>query len=148
MTDRGHTVTVEHRFEFPPEAVFDAWLDDHAVGRWLFATPDGAMKKVAVDPAVGGRFEIVEQRGDALARHVGTYLEIERPRRLVLEFAAGAAGEALPPPTRVTVEIRPAGAGCILTLTHEGVWVGFEERTQQGWTMILEGLATTLAAVP
>lgn len=144
MNDKGHTVKVERRFDFPAEAVFDAWLDSSALGRWFFATPGGAMKKVKLDARVGGEFEIVEQRGDIDARHVGTYLEIDRPRQLVFEFSAGAADEPLHAPTRVTMEINPDGAGCVLTLTHEGVWDGFEERTQQGWTMILENLGKTL----
>lgn len=138
------TVRISRRFPFPPETVFDAWLDPSAVGRWLFATPDGVMKKVEIDARVGGGFEIDEQRGETLARHAGAYVGIDRPRRLVFEFAAGAGGEALSPPTRVTIEIVPEGSGCLLTLSHEGVWADYEERTQKGWTMILNGLGKAL----
>lgn len=138
------TVRISRRFPFPPETAFDAWLDPSAVGRWLFATPDGVMKKVEIEPHVGGGFEIDEQRGQTLARHAGAYVEIDRPRRLVFEFAAGEDGEALSPPTTVTIEIAPADGGCLLTLTHEGVWADYEGRTRAGWTMILEGLGKTL----
>jgi hypothetical protein len=34
--------------------------------------------------------------------------------------------------------------GCVVTLTHEGVFEDFVTRTEQGWTMILNGLAETL----
>ena len=74
-------VVVKRRFDHPPGAVFDAWLDPEAVGTFLFATPGGVMKKVEIDPRVGGKLEIAEQRGETLARHVGEYLEIDRPRR-------------------------------------------------------------------
>ncbi len=59
-------LTVERHIDAPPERVFDAWLDAGAVGQWLFATPGGVMEKVEIDPRVGGKFLIVERRGDAL----------------------------------------------------------------------------------
>ncbi len=130
---------VSRRIAAPPERVFDAWLDPESVGRWLFATPDGVMEKVEVDPRVGGRFEIDERRGGELAEHFGEYLEIDRPRRLVFSFAAmHGAGY-----TRVTVTIVPDGDGSRLTLVHEmdPQWADYEERTREGWKKILAGLA-------
>lgn len=136
-------LTVERRFDAPPERVFDAWLDPDRVGRWLFATPDGVMERVEIDARVGGRFRINERRGGELAEHFGEYLEIDRPRRLVFSFAAiRDAGY-----TRVTVTVAPEGDGSRLTLVHEmdPQWAEYEQRTREGWTMILEGLARTLA---
>ena len=78
-----------------------------------------------------------------LAEHFGEYLEIDRPRRLVFSFAAiRDAGY-----TRVTVTVAPEGDGSRLTLVHEmdPQWAEYEQRTREGWTMILEGLARTLA---
>jgi uncharacterized protein YndB with AHSA1/START domain len=137
-------VVVKRRFNHPPEAVFDAWLDPHAAGRFLFATPGGVMKKAEIAPHIGGRFEFAEQRGDALVRHVGEYLEIDRPRRLVFTFAAFVHDTDELTPTKVTVEITPDGDGAMLKLVHEGVWADYQERTIRGWTMILDGLARTL----
>src|SRR5688572_17726171 len=62
------------------EVVFDAWFDSRNAGRWLFATSDGVMEAVEIDPRVGGRFRIAERRGAQLAEHVGTYVEVDRPR--------------------------------------------------------------------
>lgn len=135
------TLIVKRRFDFPPETVFDAWLDPSALGQWLFATPDGVMEQVAVDARVGGGFKIDERRGDVLAEHFGRYVEIDRPRRLAFDFGVGAVSE---PTTRVTVDFAPIKGGCEVTLTHEGVWAGYEERTQQGWTMIFDSLSLIL----
>ena len=135
------SVEVSRHIDAPPERVFDAWLDPESLGRWLFATPDGAMERVEVDPRVGGRFQIDERRGDEVAEHSGTYVEIDRPRRLAFDF--GTSFEETP--TRVTVDIAPDGSGSRVTLSHEGVWSDWEDRTRQGWTMILDGLARTLA---
>src|SRR6185295_1230737 len=127
-------VTVERRIAAPPHAVFDAWLDPASVGQWLFKTPDGVMERVEIDPRVGGGFTIVERRGADLAEHYGEYLEIDRPRRLVFDFWTSFSAER----TRLIVTIAPDGDGSLLTLRHEGVWADYEERTQKGWTMILE----------
>lgn len=138
----GPTVAVQvsRRFSAPPERVFDAWLDPASVGRWLFATPGGVMELCEVDARVGGRFAIVERRGDGLAEHFGEYVELERPRRLSFDFWTSFGEER----TRVTVEIEPDGDGCRLSLTHEGVWADYEVRTRQGWAAILDGLARAL----
>jgi uncharacterized protein YndB with AHSA1/START domain len=135
-------VTVERRIAAPPEMAFDAWLDPEGVGRWLFATTDGVMEKVEIDPRVGGRFMIAERRGEELAEHFGEYVELDRPRRLAFDFWTNFSAER----TRVTVAIEPDGDGSLLTLRHEGVWADYEARTLQGWTMILDGLARTLVA--
>jgi uncharacterized protein YndB with AHSA1/START domain len=135
-------LTVERRFDASPERVFDAWLDTKSVGRWLFATPDGVMERVEIDPRVGGRFQIEERRGGELTEHFGEYLEIDRPKRLVFSFAAMRDSGY----TKVTVTVTPDGDGSLLKLVHEmdPQWAEYEERTRQGWTMILDGLARAL----
>ena len=141
MTQDIVSIEVTRRFAAPPEQVFDAWLDPPGLGRWLFATAEGRMERVEVDARVGGRFEIDERRGDELARHWGTYVEIDRPRRLAFDF--GTSFEATP--TRVIVTIVPDGGGSLLTLRQRGVGSDWEDRTRQGWGMILGNLETALA---
>ena len=135
------SLTVERRIAAPPEKVFDAWLDPEGLGRWLFATPDGVMEKVEVDPRVGGGFTIVERRGADLAEHFGEYVALDRPRRLAFDFWTSMSAER----TRVTVTLAPDGEATFLTLCHDGVWANYEARTRQGWTMIVDNLAGTLA---
>ncbi|MEA3047667.1 MAG: hypothetical protein QOJ53_1999 [Sphingomonadales bacterium] len=135
------TVTVERLLSAPPERVFDAWLDPAEAGRWLFRTPDGTLERCEIDPRVGGRFRIDERRGAEIAEHHGEYVEIDRPRRLAFDFWTSFSEER----TQVTVTIAPDGDGSLLTLTHDGVWADWEEKTRQGWAMILDGLARTLS---
>jgi uncharacterized protein YndB with AHSA1/START domain len=136
-------LTVERRIAALPEIVFDAWLDPASVGQWLFATPDGVMERIEIDPRVGGKFLIAERRGDDLAEHFGEYLEIDRPRGLVFTFAA-VRDQGF---TRVTVTIEPDGDGAHVTLVHEmdPQWADYADRTRDGWTKILIGLAATVA---
>jgi uncharacterized protein YndB with AHSA1/START domain len=133
-------VEISRNIAAPPARVFDAWLEPESVRHWLFATPDGVMERVEIDPRVGGGFRIDERRGSEIASHFGEYLEFDRPRRLAFDFWTSFSDER----TRVTVTIAPDGDGSVLSLTHEGVWADYEERTRQGWTMILDGLAQTL----
>ena len=142
---RGEPIVVEvdRYIDSAPEAVFDAWLDPDCARRWLFATPDGVMERVEIDARVGGRFLIEERRGDQLAEHFGEYLEIDRPRRLVFSFAAiRDAGY-----TKVIVTIVPEGSGSRIRIVHQmdPQWAEYTERTREGWTKILEGLASSLA---
>src|SRR4051812_45606028 len=74
------TVQVSRHFDAPAENVFDAWLDPIKAGQFLFKTSAGKMLQVDIDARIGGKFCIIEQRGDAEAEHLGEYLEISRPR--------------------------------------------------------------------
>ena len=135
-------VVVRRRFAASPERVFDAWLDPERAARFLFATPTGQIVRVEIDARVGGRFLIVDRRPDVgEAEHYGRYVEIDRPRRLVFDFAVD---QHMKETTRVTIEITPHGSGCELVLTHEGVPSDYAERTKGGWTMIVEGLEGAL----
>lgn len=142
---RGETqmdeVRVARKFAAPPEAVFDAWLDERRARRWLFATPDGEMLRVEIDPRVGGRYEIVERRGGEDVLHTGAYEEIERPSRLVFTLQVPNYSENR---ERVTIDVAPAGnGGCELTLT-QGLSPGAPaspDRIERGWTRVLDALA-------
>lgn len=134
------TVKVTRRFSASAERVFDAWLDPKSAGKWLFATPTGEMVKVEIDARVGGGFVIVDRRDGEDVAHVGQYLEIDRPRRLVFTFGVPKYSDEA---DRVEVEITSLEDGCELTLTH-ALQPEWEEGARSGWTGILEGLATTL----
>ena len=136
------TATVELSRHLPasPEQVYDAWLDPGHAGRWLFRTPDGILARSEIEARVGGRFRIDERRGGDVAEHHGEYVELDRPRRIAFNFWTSLSDER----TRITVTLAPEGDGTLLTLTHEGVWDGWEEKTRQGWTVILDRLAGAL----
>jgi uncharacterized protein YndB with AHSA1/START domain len=138
--DTDRIVRVTRRFDASPERVFDAWLDPQTAGKWLFATPTGEMTRVQIDPRVGGKFLLIRRDGEDV-EHIGEYLEINRPRRLVFAFKVPKYSAEN---TKVSIDIVPDGKGCNLTLTHEGVLPEWTDRTKQGWTMILDGLASQL----
>lgn len=136
-------VRVTRRFNASAERVFDAWLDPVRAAKWLFATDQGKMLRAEIDPRVGGKWNFTERRGDTTAEHTGEYLVIDRPRRLVFTFGVPSAS---PDFDRVTVEIEPQGSGCVLTLTQEmkPEWAEYRDRTEGGWTKIIDGLGRSL----
>ena len=139
MSDKP-SITVGRHFDAAPEQVFDAWLDAKTAGQWLFATPTGQMVRVEIDARVGGRFTVVERRDGEDVEHTGEFLEIDRPRRLAMTFGVPKYSANT---TRITIDITPSGTGCDLTLTSDNLDAEYVERTRQGWTMILDGLART-----
>ena len=143
MTQPTATVRVTQHYDVPPERVFHAWLDPAIAAKFLFATPTGQMIRAETDPRVGGRFTFTDRRPDmGDVEHTGTYLQIDRPRRLVFDFAVPRYEATL---TRITLDFAPSGTGCDLTLTHEGVFEEYVTQTKAGWGAILDGLARAIA---
>jgi uncharacterized protein YndB with AHSA1/START domain len=144
MTDTpGPVVRVTHRFSESAERVFNAWLDPATAGRFLFATPTGEMVKVEIESRPGGRYEIVERRNGEEIAHVGQYLEIERPTRLVFTLQVPHYS---PNVDRITIVITPLPDGCLLTFSDQ-MAPGTEEhleRAANGWSTILANLEKIL----
>jgi len=140
-TDTGN-VRVIYALRQPAERVFNAWLTPEEAGKWLFATDTGQMLHAEIDARVGGTFRFVDHRNGEDVEHVGEYIVIERPHRIVFDFAVPRFN---PLKTRVAVEIESQGTGCVLSLTHEGVPEEYADRTRTGWTKILNGLNASLS---
>jgi uncharacterized protein YndB with AHSA1/START domain len=134
---------VTRRFDTAPERVFDAWLDVRKVRRW-FAPGLGPVECVDIDARVGGEFFIVQQRGGDEVEHTGSYLEIERPRRLAFTWRVPPGPES----SRVTLDIAGLQGGCELTLTHEmpAAAADMRERAEAAWRQMLDAMAGELRA--
>jgi uncharacterized protein YndB with AHSA1/START domain len=131
------TIRVTQRFAATAERVYDAFLDPDKAARFLFATPTGQVVRCDIDARVGGAFSIVDRRNGEDVAHNGTYVELDRPRRIVFTFLAEKYSNES---SKVSIDIRPLHRGCELTLTHEipAAFAAFEDRTRSGWTAILE----------
>lgn len=134
-------VTITKNFKSLPEEVFDAWVDTRKISRWMFGPEvrEEEIIKLENNPEPGGTFSFVVRRGADEINHLGEYLEIKRPEKLV--FTWGIEGES-EDESVVRVEITPIPGGCLLTLVHEldPKWEEYTERTQEGWNTMLEKL--------
>ena len=138
-------VCVAHRFNASPERVFDAWLDPKILGQWMFGpnVREEEIVRLRVDARVGGSFSFVVRRQGAEIDHIGEYLEINRPHRLVFTWGIR---QPEPDSSRVIIEIKSAESGCELSLTHElhPDWADYADRTEAAWAKMLGVLATVL----
>lgn len=142
MTDLSLEVT--HDLPYPPETVFDAWLDPEMMARFMIPAPGMAAPKVTADPRVGGKFQVVMASPDTPDGwpHDGEYLVIDRPNRLQFTWVSAYTQDD----STVTLDFTPSETGTHVRLTH----VRFpheESRTNHegGWTRILEALDQMLA---
>jgi uncharacterized protein YndB with AHSA1/START domain len=140
-------VRVSRYFEASPERVFDAWLVPRTLGQWMFGprVRDENVVRLDVDPRVGGSFSLKVERKGELVDHVGRYLEIERPHRLVFTWAV--KDESDDAPSEVHIDVEASGSGCVLTLVHhmDPKWSDYADRTRNGWTTMLDALADLFA---
>lgn len=141
------TIAAERHYEADALDVFRAWLDPEHARHWLFTLSYSTVVRCEIDARPGGRFTIVDRRREGDAWHVGEFLEIDEPHRIVFRFIAGDSEDIDPADGgRVTVTIVPEDSGSRLTLVQElpAQWSDYEERTREGWKTILASLAAHL----
>lgn len=138
-------VRVCRRFDAAAERVFDAWLSPEMIGAWMFGSNvrDEEVVRIAIDARVGGEFSFLVRRQGQEIDHVGRYLEIVRPTRLV--FSWGIAGSDS---SQVNVDITPRMPGSELVLTHQlhPAWASYAARNEQAWNTILASFNHGLSA--
>jgi uncharacterized protein YndB with AHSA1/START domain len=136
-TNKQQEIRVTHRFSASAERVYDAFLDPEKVRMFLFATPTGQNVRCEIEPRVGGAFTIVDRRDGEDVEHLGTYLELERPKRIVFRFSAPKYG---PDFSTVTIDIEALRHGCQLTLSQDlaAEHEHLRRRVTGGWESILE----------
>lgn len=139
------TARVTRRFRAPPARLFDAWLDPAKVPLWLAAAARkeamGELVHVELDARVGGTFRFVYRRSSTELVQSGTYLEIDRPRRLVFSWDM-----ALPDVERIVIQITPTADGSELVLDHvmSPAWSGDVSPVTAAWASVAEALGDLL----
>jgi uncharacterized protein YndB with AHSA1/START domain len=108
--------------EAEPDVVFDYFTRPEAIVQWM---GDRAL----LDPRPGGRFVLFigDKRVD------GRYLEVDRPRRLVIAW--GRHGCDVLPPGSSTLEVRltPEDGGTRVHIVHSGLPESEREKHALGW---------------
>jgi uncharacterized protein YndB with AHSA1/START domain len=144
VTDE-YTVTVRREIAASADELFDAWLDEESLGAWM---RPGTVRetRAEVDPKVGGGFRIVMVDDDNDFVHVGTYHEIDRPRRLVFTWSSPATHHR---ESLVTVTFEPSAGSTVVEIRQ----VGLPDTDAQashisGWTDALRVLANWKDTAP
>jgi uncharacterized protein YndB with AHSA1/START domain len=132
-------VRLRRRMRAEVEQVFDLWTKPDLMVRWMSPFPGVVDCKATCDPRPGGAFSLVMASGDARREVSGTYVEVDRPRRLVFTWVGPLTNNVT---TLVTVELNPLGDETDLVVTHERLpTTAIVEGHTRGWGHILDHLA-------
>lgn len=137
------SLSISHHIPFPPERVFDAWLDPVMMAKFMMPDPSMPAPTVTNDPRVGGKFQVVMRSPTTPDGwpHDGEYLVIDRPNRLQFTWVSAYTQDD----STVTLEFAANGTGTDVTLTH--VRFPHEESRDNhkgGWSQILLKLSKVL----
>ena len=140
MSDE-YSVTVRREIAASAQDLFDAWLDGQSLGSWL--RPGSTREtRAETDPQVGGTFRIVMVDDESSVLHTGTYMEIDRPRRLVFTWSSPATRHR---DSVVTVTFQPSSNSTVVEIQQVGLPdEASRDSHHLGWSDILRELGRTI----
>ena len=112
------SLTLTRRLNARCEKVYAAWADAEKIVQWFGPSKvkPGTLK-AEMDVRVGGRYRIsFEQESGEYSEVGGVYREVVPNQRLVFSWAWHSTPER---ESLVTVQLKPDGAGTLLTFHHE-----------------------------
>ncbi|KRC61614.1 ATPase [Agromyces sp. Root81] len=122
-TETNETIGLRLRRQLPatPEQVFDAYTDPEKQKIWFsILDEDPGIVEIEVDLRVGGTQTAVwGPNRETLFREVQTYLEIDRPHRLVTE-STGSEPDGTSMTTHVVVTFEANDGGTLVTVEQTG----------------------------
>jgi uncharacterized protein YndB with AHSA1/START domain len=122
-TQSGETIGLRMSRQLPatPEEVFDAYTDAEKQKIWFsILDEEPGIVEIEVDLRVGGtQTSVWGPDRDTLFRETQTFLEIDRPHRLVTESTGSdPSGETMT--THVVVTFEPNDGGTLMTVDQTG----------------------------
>jgi uncharacterized protein YndB with AHSA1/START domain len=145
MAESAGSLVLRKQFDASVEEVFDAWTSPESLME--FMKPAGNFQRVdaEVDARVGGKYRIDMIGASEVFKHHGEYLAVDRPKKLAFTWISPFTDNR---PSVVTIELTPHGAQrCELVLTHTGLPEQQVKGHTQGWTAMLESLASAGARI-
>ncbi len=132
------TVTLERRYEQPPERVFEAWTDVDLLSTWFGCGPEMLWEIHLWEPHVGGRLRVsLDFDGEPFFMD-GEFLVVDQPTRLQYRWGDDQT---------ITVDIAATATGSLLTLTHDGLPTDEQQGiVNDGWTTSLGQLHDAVTA--
>src|SRR6202167_371772 len=112
----GPIVQIRRRVRAEAEQIFDLWTKPDLMVRWMSPYPGAVDCKASCDLRPGGTFSLVMSSEGSSREVSGTYVQVDRPRKLVFTWIGPLTNNVN---TLVTVELIPRGDETDLMLTHE-----------------------------
>ena len=134
----GPIVQLRRRVPASADQIFDLWTKPELMVRWMSPYPGAVDCKASCDLRPGGAFNLVMSSEESKREVSGTYVEVDRPRKLVFTWIGPLTNYVT---TLVTVELNPRGEETDLVLTHERLPTpAIHEGHTRGWGNILDHL--------
>ena len=108
------TVQIRRRVRATAEQIFDLWTKPDLMVRWMSPYSGAVDCKASCDLRPGGAFSLVMSSEESSREVSGTYVEVDRPRKLVFTWIGPLTNNVN---TLVTVELHPRGDETDLVLT-------------------------------
>jgi uncharacterized protein YndB with AHSA1/START domain len=135
------SVRVERVLPARPEVVYDAWLDEGSLRKFMCPAP-GQATEVAVDARLGGALRVVMTFPDRETEITGNFIALDRPERVSFTWRSDFGD----PESIVTVLFAPHGEDQThMTIIHTLPPSSPDRGYQGGWTSIAERVADHLA---
>ena len=139
----GPIVQIRRRVRARAEQIFDLWTKPDLMVRWMSSFPGAVDCKASCDLRPGGAFSLVMSSGEISREVSGTYVHVDRPRKLVFTWIGPLTNDVT---TLVTVELNPRGDETDLVLTHERLPTSaIVEGHTRGWGHILDNLSDVVS---
>ncbi len=120
-------LVLSERIDATPDQVFDYLVDPDKMLRWMGVEAD-------IDPTPGGKFWL-NVTGEHIA--AGTYVEVDRPNKVVFTWGWEGQTEVPPGSTTVTLTLAADGDQTVVELSHAGLPKGPDDEHAGGWTYFL-----------
>jgi uncharacterized protein YndB with AHSA1/START domain len=134
---------IRRRVNATAEQIFDLWTKPDLMARWMSPFPGAVNCEANSDLRPGGAFSLVMSSAESSREVSGTYVEIDRPRKLVFTWTGPLTNNV---DTLVTVELTPRGDETDLVLTHERLPTSaIHQGHTKGWGHILDHLTDAAA---
>ena len=138
-------VTIRRVLPAPPDVVYDEWLDPVGMLEWMCPRPARAVK-ISLEPSVGRPLRIDIQDGGSSLYVTGTFVELDRPRRLRFTWSCSAwADPSVQSLVTVTLEARGADE-TMMTIEHEQLPPEEVDNHERGWGTIVVQLRDAIRA--
>jgi len=150
MTERSanhSTIVIERTYDASPSRVFAAWSDPQAMLRW--AAPGEGWESAfdRFEFEVGGaEVSRFGPKGGMTYRNEARYLDIVPDERIV-SASLMTMGDIRIFAGLTTVEFGPAGKGCRMVMTEQGVFLDGHDvpaNHEGGWNQMLDNLGEEL----
>ena len=139
----GPIVQLRRRVKATAEEIFELWTKPDLMARWMSPFPGAVDCKASCDFRPGGSYSLFMSSGEASREVTGTYVQIDRPRKLVFTWMGPLTNHVN---TLVTLELNPLGDETDLVLTHERLPTqAMHEGHTKGWGHILDHLTEVVS---